>query len=413
MIPPAPFGSGHTSERANVTAVLATGLTRILSGDAQVLANKRIGLLVNPTAVDSALHHIVDVLHAAPSVRLACLFGPEHGVRGDAQDMIGVGEARDSVTGLPMYSLYGQTEASLHPRPETLQGLDAVVYDIQDIGSRYYTYVWTLLHMMQACARAGVEVIVLDRPNPLGGEDVEGGAILSDYCSFVGRVSIPNRHGLTAGEIATMCNEVEGIGCNLTVVPMAGWRRDHDYEATSLPWVMPSPNMPTLDTAYVYPGMCLIEGTELSEGRGTTRPFELVGAPFVSYAEARALAAALEREDLPGVRFRAVVFTPTFHKFAGRRCGGVQLHVITRRTFRPYATGVAILRAFKQMWPNEFRWRTREYEFVSDKPAIDLLTGGPALREGIDAGVGLDALVASWLPAQESFKARRGKWLLY
>jgi uncharacterized protein YbbC (DUF1343 family) len=194
---------------------------------------------------------------------------------------------------------------------------------------------------------------------------------------------------------------------------VTGWRRDHDADATALPWVQPSPNMPTLDTAYVYPGLCLIEGTELSEGRGTTRPFELVGAPFVSYAEAEALARALEREDLPGVRFRPVVFTPQFQKFAGRRCGGVQLHVAARRVFRPYLTGVAVVRAFRAMFPTAFRWRTRPYEFVADKPAIDLLAGGPALRTGIDAGLGLDALAAAWRPAEDAFRARRDRWLLY
>lgn len=393
--------------------MVKTGLERVLANETTLLCGKRLGLLVNPTATDRTLRHIVDLLHAAPGIELRCLFGPEHGVRGDAQDMVGVGEARDSVTGLPMYSLYGDTEASLSPRPETLEGLDAVVFDIQDVGSRYYTYVWTLLHVMQACARAGVEVIVLDRPNPLGGVEVEGGAIREGYRSFVGRASIPNRHGLTAGEIARMVNETEGVGCRLEVVTMEGWRREQFYDATGLPWILPSPNMPTLDTAFVYPGMCLVEGTELSEARGTTKPFELVGAPFVSYAEARELAATLNREDLPGVVFRALVFTPTFHKFGGRRCGGVQVHVVDRRVFRPYLTGVAVLRAFRHMFPEGFRWRTRRYEFVDDKPAVDLLAGGPELREGIDAGLSLDALAAAWRPAEEDFRRRRERWLLY
>lgn len=388
-----------------------TGLARILDGD-DTLRGKRVGLLVNPTAVSVELRHAVDLFVAA-GVQVVCLFGPEHGVRGDAQDMVGVAEARDSVTGLPMYSLYGADEASLVPRPEMLAGLDAVVYDIQDIGSRYYTYVWTLLHMMQVAAPLGVEVVVLDRPNPIGGVDVEGGAIRPDFRSFVGRVSMPVRHGMTAGEIARMCNEVEGIGCKLTVVEMRGWSRDRDFDATGLPWVLPSPNMPTLDTAYVYPGMCLVEGTELSEARGTTRPFELVGAPFVSYAEARALAESLEREDLPGVRFRPVVFTPMFQKHARRRCGGLQLHVASRRGFRPYLTGVAVLRAFRHMFPEAFQWRTREYEFIAHHPAIDLLTGGAEVREGIDAGRSLEAIAASWRPAEDEFRARRGRWLLY
>jgi uncharacterized protein YbbC (DUF1343 family) len=394
---------------------LATGLARVLSGEVGALRGKRVGLLVNPTSVDAGLRHVVDVLHGSDHCDVKCLFGPEHGVRGDAQDMVDVGDARDSVTGLPMYSLYGDTEASLRPRPEMLAGLDAVVYDIQDIGARYYTYVWTLLHMMQACAPAGVEVIVLDRPNPLGGvaEDVEGGEILPDHRSFVGRVSIPNRHGLTAGELARLCNDREAIGCRLTVIPMTGWHRGYDFDATGLPWVMPSPNMPTLDTAFVYPGMCLIEGTELSEGRGTTRPFELAGAPFVSFAEAHRLAAALHAEDLPGVRFRPVVFTPTFQKFAGRRCGGVALHVLSRRSFRPYLTGVAVVRAFRHTFPDQFRWRRRRYEFVEAHPAIDLLAGGPALREGIDAGLSLDALAAAWRPAERAFVVERNRCLLY
>jgi len=296
---------------------------------------------------------------------------------------------------------------------EVLEGLDAVVYDIQDIGTRYYTYVWTLLHMMQACAARDVEVIVLDRPNPIGGVEVEGGFIREGYRSFVGRASLPNRHGLTAGEVARLVNDTEKVGCRLEVVTANGWRRDQYFDETGLPWVNPSPNMPQLDTALVYPGMCLIEGTELSEGRGTTRPFEVVGAPFVSYAEAHQLATLLHKEDLPGIRFRPIVFTPTFQKHAGRRCGGVHLHVVDRRTFRPYLTGLAVLRAFRQLFPTNFRWRTREYEFVKDKPAIDLLAGGPEVREGIDAGWTLDQLAATWRPGEQTFLEDRRRWLLY
>src|SRR5688572_4615653 len=212
--------------------MVETGLQRVLSGQVTALQGKRLGLLVNPTSVDHRLSHIADLVRARRELHVVCLFGPEHGVRGDAQDMVGVDEARDSVTGLPMYSLYGRTEESLHPRPEMLEGLDAVVYDIQDIGSRYYTHVWTLLHMMQACARRGIEVIVLDRPNPLGGEEVEGGAIMDGYRSFVGRGSLPNRHGLTAGEVARMVNETEGVGCRLEVVTCAGWRRGQYFDET-------------------------------------------------------------------------------------------------------------------------------------------------------------------------------------
>lgn len=392
--------------------MVKTGLDRLLAGEVPSLRGKRVGLLVNHTAVDDRLRHVVDCLVGSEFTEVRALFGPEHGVRGDAQDMVGVGAANDSLTGLPMYSLYGDSEASLRPRAEQVAGLDAVVFDIQDVGSRYYTYVWTLLHMMEVCARADVAVVVLDRPNPLGGVAIEGGKISDGYRSFVGRASIPNRHGLTVGELARLVNEEEGIRCRLEVVPMTGWRRSMHHDETGLPWVMPSPNMPTLDTAFVYPGMCLVEGTELSEARGTTRPFELVGAPFCSYSEARVLAAALDDEHLPGVCFRPVVFMPTFHKFAHKRCGGLQLHVTDRAVFRPYLTGIATLRAFRERCP-EFRWRTKAYEFVSDVPAIDLLCGGPEVREAIDAHTPLAELAQSWRPAEDEFRARRERWLLY
>ena len=392
--------------------MVKTGLARVLDGSVS-LRGKRIGLCVNPTSVDTRLRFSVDLLHAMDGVELRCLFGPEHGVRGDAQDMVGVGEARDSVTGLPMYSLYGEDESSLWPRPEWLDDLDSVVFDMQDVGSRYYTYVWTLLHIMQVAAKKGVEVIVLDRPNPLGGEEVEGGAIADAYRSFVGRVSIPNRHGMTVGEIARMVNDSEKVGAALTIVEMQGWKRSDWYADTGLPWVLTSPNMPTLETALVYPGMCLVEGTELSEARGTTKPFELVGAPFAGFADANAMAEALDALALPGVKFRPVVFTPTFHKFAGKRCGGLQLHVHEPRAFKPYLTGVAVLREWRARFPRELRWRTRPYEFVADKPAIDLLCGGPEVREAIDAGTPVPAIAETWRAAERDFREKREPWLIY
>jgi uncharacterized protein YbbC (DUF1343 family) len=395
-----------------VSAAVKTGLDRVLCGESSVLRGKRIGLLCNPTAVAENLRHIADVVETTGAT-LVCLFGPEHGVRGDAQDMIGVGEAKDSVTGVPMHSLYGSDEASLWPKPEHVAGLDAVVYDIQDVGSRYYTYVWTLLHVMQVAAPLGVEVIVLDRPNPIGGIEVEGGAITPGCFSFVGRASIPNRHGLTAGELARYVNHSLGVGAQVTVVEMRGWRREMYFDETGLPWVQPSPNMPTLDTALVYPGMCLVEGTELSEGRGTTRPFENVGAPFISYKEAEDVAQALAREDLPGVAFRPLVFQPTFHKFGGKRCGGVALHVRERHALRPYLTAVAILRELRRRYPSQFHWRTRPYEFVANVPAIDLLCGSAEVRTGIDSGQSLGELAATWRAAERAFVSARQPWLLY
>jgi uncharacterized protein YbbC (DUF1343 family) len=385
-----------------------TGLERALAGEAGALAGRRIGLIANPTAVDAELRHAVDGLAGLPGVTLAALFGPEHGLRGEAQDMIGVAEARDARTGLPVWSLYGPDEASLAPSSAMLEGLDALVFDIQDVGSRYYTFVWTMVLAMRAAARAGIAFVVLDRPNPLGGERVEGGAIAPGYESFVGLCSCPNRHGLTAGEIARWRAAVEGLDLELEVVTMEGWRRAMYFDQTGLPWVLPSPNMPTLDTALVYPGGCLVEGTELSEGRGTTRPFELIGAPFI---DGHALAAALA--PLPGARLRPCTFLPTFHKHAGTPCGAVQIHVTDRAAFRPYVTGVALLAAVRRLHGEAMAWRRAAYEFVDRIPAIDLLCGSPAVREGIDAGADVEELAATWQDAERDFAEARRDWLLY
>jgi uncharacterized protein YbbC (DUF1343 family) len=387
-----------------------TGLARLASEGSPLLAGRRIGLLCNPTAVDASLRHAIDLLSARPELELTALFGPEHGVRGDAQDMIGVVDARDAATGLPVFSLYGSTEASLSPTAEMLDAIDVMVFDIQDVGSRYYTFVWTMVLAMRACAKAGKPFVVLDRPNPIGGVHVEGPAIDPGFESFVGLVSCPTRHGLTAGEIARWRHAVEKLDCELLVIAMTGYERDSWFEHTGLPWILPSPNMPTVDTALVYPGMCLVEGTELSEGRGTTRPFELVGAPHL---DGQRLAADLAAMQLPGVAFRPVVYTPTFHKHAGQACGGVQLHVTDREAFRPLRTGVAFLAACRAQNPDAFRWRAKAYEFVDAIPAIDLLAGSPALRLGIEAGATLDELTARWPRDEGAFTDERAQYLLY
>jgi uncharacterized protein YbbC (DUF1343 family) len=387
-----------------------TGLERLLDGEGPRLAGRRVGLIANPTSVNGELCHSIDLLLAA-GLDLVALFGPEHGLRGEAQYMVAVGdETRDRRTGLPVHSLYGHTAASLSPTAEMLSGLDTVLFDMQDVGSRYYTYAATMVLAMRVCARAGVEMVVLDRPNPLGGELVEGGTVEPGFESFVGLLDVPNRHGLTVGELARMARELERLDVALTVVPMDGWRRDMRYADTGLPWVLPSPNMPTEDTALVYPGMCLLEGTEVSEGRGTTRPFEIAGAPYV---DGYALADALAVVELPGVRFRPLVFAPTFDKYTGKACSGVQLHVSDRRAFRPYLTGVAFVHAVRSLWPGEFAWRTRAYEFVDQIPAIDLLCGSAAVREGIDRGASLAELHATWSDAERDFGQRRAAWLLY
>jgi uncharacterized protein YbbC (DUF1343 family) len=386
---------------------VVSGLER-LCADPAVLRGRRVGLIANPTAVDVELRHAADLLAALPSVRLTALFGPEHGVRGDAQDMIEVGDARDARTGLPVHSLYGHDAASLAPTAAMLEDVDVLVYDVQDVGSRYYTFVWTMVLAMRAAAAAGKAFVVLDRPNPIGGALVEGGAIASGYDSFVGLCSCPNRHGFTAGEVARWRAAEERLDLDLEIVAMDGWRRDLAFADTGLPWVMPSPNMPTVDTALVYPGMCLVEGTELSEGRGTTRPFELAGAPGL---DGDALAAALA--PLPGARFRPVVFRPTFQKHAGEACGGVQIHVTDPVAFRPYLTGVAWLAAARALLGDGFAWRSRAYEFVDRIPAIDLLAGSATLRELVDAGAAPADIAATWAADEAAFVEARRAWFLY
>ena len=386
-----------------------TGLARLVREGNTQIAGKRVGFICNPTSVDHELAHGIDLLRAK-GVNLTALFGPEHGVRGDAQDMIGVGDDRDPVTGLPVFSLYGHDEASLTPTPAMLDEIDVMVFDVQDVGSRYYTFVWTMVLAMRACAKAKKPFFVLDRPNPIGGHLVEGPAITPGFESFVGLVSCPNRHGLTAGEIARWRHAVEKLDCELTVISMRGWERDLYFEHTGLPWVLPSPNMPTVDTALVYPGMCLVEGTELSEARGTTRPFELSGAPFI---DGQRLARDMTAMELPGCVLRPIVYTPTFHKHAMKANGGVQIHVTHSDAFRPYRTGVAFLKAAHDQAPEQFAWRAKAYEFVDQIPALDLLAGSAALREGIEAGASIDDLTARWPRDEGAWLEEREPYLLY
>lgn len=392
---------------------MRTGLEVAVSEGFRQLRGKRVGAICNPTTVDRKFVHLADHLAAAEGVTLAALFGPEHGIRGTAQDMIHVaGENRDPRTGVPVYSLYGPTFESLSPTEEMLRGLDVLVFDIQDVGARYYTYVYTMALSMRVAARAGVKFMVLDRPNPIDGIHVEGGSVQEPFRSFVGLYDLPNRHGMTAGELAGLFNELHPADerCELEVIRCEGWDRRKEFDATGLPWIPPSPNMPTLDTARVYPGMCMIEGTNLSEGRGTTTPFELWGAPFLDPWE---LAEALEAEQLAGVAFRPAYFEPTFQKQARKTCGGVMLHVTDREAFQPVRTGVACLMAARRLGGDAFQWRTEEYEYRSDVPAIDLLAGDADLRRGIDAGRSLAELTAGWDEALSRFLPLRKKHLLY
>jgi uncharacterized protein YbbC (DUF1343 family) len=370
----------------------------------------RVGLVTHPAAVDGRLRHIRERLAAAPGVHLAALFGPEHGWMGEAQDLIGVEGGTEPDSGLRIYSLYGDSFDSLSPTVEQLRDLDALVIDLQDVGSRYYTFQATMLLCLEAAARRGLRVVVLDRPNPLGGERVEGPLLRAGYESFVGIHPIVTRHGMTIGELARLYQSERKLNVELLVVPCEGWRRDCDFDQTGLPWVLPSPNMPTLDTAFVYPGQCLLEGTNLSEGRGATRPFELCGAPWI---DARKLCRRLQDESWPGVSFRPTWFRPTFQKFAGQTCAGVQLHVTDRQAFQPVRVGLAVLAAFREQSREAFAWRTEPYEFVTDRLAIDLLFGSDRERVALEAGTPVRDICRAWEAEEAAFRQRRQPYLMY
>lgn len=394
-----------------MAAMVRSGLDCLVAEGFRSLAGRRVGLVCHPASIAADLRHLTTCCRDA-GVEVVRCFGPEHGIWADAQDMVAVDDAGavEPVTGAPVHSLYGRDEASLSPTAEQLADLDVLLIDLQDVGARYYTYVYTAALCVRAAARAGVEAWVLDRPNPLGGVHVEGNLQDPRYRSFVGLWPLPNRHGLTIGELVALLDDREGFGAELRVVPMEGWRRRMLFDETGLPWVQPSPNMPTLDTALVYPGMCLLEGTNLSEGRGTTRPFELVGADFIDPFD---LAGALNALDLPGIRFRPVYFRPTFHKFAGRTIGGVALHVTDRETFQPLRLGLWFLATVRRLYGDRLQWRTEAYEFVHDRLAIDLLFGGPDARRAIDAGDDVDALWHDWQREAEAFAAVRAPYLRY
>ncbi len=392
---------------------VASGLESFVahgSDRAGLARGARVGLVAHPASVDRSLRHAVDLVAALEGLKLTRLFAPEHGLRGEAQDMEPVGAGVDARTGLPVVSLYGDRVESLKPRPEDLADLDGIVYDLQDVGSRYYTFVYTLSYVMEAASVAGIPVVVLDRPNPIGGARIEGPVLDPAMASFVGRYALPVRHGLTAGELARLFNEHFGIGCDLRVVPMTGWRRKMHHDDTGLPWVAPSPNMPTLVTAEVYPGGCLVEGTNLSEGRGTTRPFELIGSPWI---DGERLAAVLSGSTLPGVLVRPVTFRPMFQKHAGEVCEGVQIHIGDRSTFRPFATYLVLIREARVQAPAAFDWRREPYEFETKRLAIDLLLGRSDIRQMLEAGAGLDDLENRWRRDLDDYDEIRRRFFMY
>jgi uncharacterized protein YbbC (DUF1343 family) len=384
-----------------------SGLDVLADRTRALLRGRRLGLLAHQASVDRRLRHAALLLADVGGARLAALFAPEHGLWGSAQDHARVRGTTDPATGLRVFSLYGARRA---PTPAMLRGLDVLVVDLQDVGARYYTFVWTMALAMRACARAGVRVVVLDRPNPLGGARVEGNVPDPAFASFVGLYPLPARHGMTIGELALYLNAAHGIGCGLTVVPMRGWRRAMDWEDTGLPWVAPSPNMPTPDTARVYPGGCLVEGTNLSEGRGTTRPFEWLGAPWL---DAHRYAAALDALGLPGVQFRPARFVPTFHKWAGRACEGVQVHVTDRARFTPFLAGLAAIAVARRQARGRFAWRRPPYEFERRRLPIDILLGTDRIRRALEREVPLSALERAWQPDLARWTRARAPYLLY
>jgi uncharacterized protein YbbC (DUF1343 family) len=371
------------------------------------LAGARVGVVCNHASIDGDFIHVIDRAATADGVTLAAIFGPQHGFRSDVQDnMVETPHRDDPRRRVPIYSLYSETR---EPTAEMLHGLDVLVIDLQDIGARIYTYIYTMANCLRAAARHGVQVIVCDRPNPIG-DAVEGATLVRGWESFVGLFPIPMRHGMTIGELAKLFNDAFGLGARLDIAKMEGWRRDMYADATALPWVMPSPNMPTLDTAVVYPGTVLFEGTMLSEGRGTTRPFELVGAPWI---DAERFAAEMNALGLPGAHFRPAGFEPTFQKHAKQPCGGCQIHVLDRGAFQPVITGVALIEMFRRFDPGKFAWRQPPYEYEHDKVPIDILAGSDVLRKQIESGVSLTEIAGSWKADEEAFRRLRKPYLLY
>jgi uncharacterized protein YbbC (DUF1343 family) len=384
------------------------GIEVLLESGHSLIREARIGIVVHPASILSNLRHTADVLWRADEFRVVSLFGPQHGARGEKQDnMVESEYYQDPDTHLPVHSLYGETR---RPTAAMMEDVDVLLYDLQDVGTRVYTFVNTMAYCMEACAEFEKKMVVLDRPNPINGNEVEGALLNPEYSSFVGLYPIPMRHGMTPGELALFFNSEFGIHCDLTVIPMEHWARANWFDQTGLPWVLPSPNLPTLDSATVYPGMVLVEGTCLSEGRGTTRPFELVGAPFI---RSRQYAEALNALHLPGVWFRAAHFQPTFQKWAGQMCGGVQIHLTDRQRYEPYLTGIAVISTACALYPESFEWRRPPYEYERTRLPIDILSGGSEMRNMIEQNESLDLIRESWQADVTDFLRRRKPYLLY
>jgi uncharacterized protein YbbC (DUF1343 family) len=382
-----------------------TGIDVLEKNCFDILRKDKIGIVVNPASVNRNLDPTLDIL-LKNNIEVKAVFGPQHGLSAEIQaNMLEWEGFIDKRTGLPVYSLYGKVRK---PLPEMLKTFDTLVFDLPDVGARYYTFIWTLGLCMQACAEQGKKMIILDRPNPINGTKVEGPVLNPEFSSFVGMYPIAVRHGMTVGELARMFNEEFEIGCPLAVVKMEGWERKMWFDDTGLPWVIPSPNMPTLDTATVYPGMCLLEGTNLSEGRGTTRPFEIFGAPWLDPCLLKEM---LEKEKFPGVFFRPLSFIPTFNKWKDELCRGIQIHVTDRERFLPFETALAIVKYSQELHPDSFRWSVPPYEYEEKKLPFDIIAGTDRLRKMMNKE--LKEICKSWQKDLEDFKSMREKYLFY
>lgn len=387
---------------------MRTGLENLIDGPPEWLFGPRIGLLCNPASVNRRFRHARHLIHETFPGQLTALFSPQHGFFAEKQDnMIESDHCLDPGLNLPVFSLYGKTRI---PTDEMMDAIDILLVDIQDVGTRVYTFVYTLSYCMEAAARHGKKVVILDRPNPVGGIQVEGNLLLPEYASFVGRYPIPMRHGLTIGEFASFINSRHDIGCDLTILPMTGWRRQMYFSDTGLPWIAPSPNLPTPVSAMVYPGQVLLEGTNISEGRGTTQPFELFGAPFI---DPRKIIAMLGGNELAGAILRPVVFEPTSGKWAGTPCHGFQIHVTDPAAFLPYATTIQLLTAIYRNHPDQFAWKMPPYEYEYEKKPIDLITGDPKIRKQIEAGEDIAAMRSQWEEAEIRFLELARPFYLY
>lgn len=384
------------------------GIEKLLEVSPKWLGEKRIGLLVNQASVDSHLRHTADLLVQSYPNNVRALFGPQHGIQGEKQDnMVESDDFTHPQFNLPVFSLYGATRM---PTREMLEHIDILIIDLQDVGTRVYTFISTMAYCLQAATQHDKKVVVLDRPNPIGGDRLEGNLLREELCSFVGVYSLPMRHGLTIGELALLFNNHYQIGCELEIIPMEGWNRQMLFSETALHWIPPSPNLPTPTTAMVYPGQVILEGTNLSEGRGTTRPFELIGAPFIDPYQ---LKNKVQKNKLAGIHLREVFFQPTFNKWHNEVCGGLQIHITDPHTYKPYLTTLAMLKDIISLYPHHFTWRTSPYEYESEKMPADLIIGNKSVREGIEQQREIPDLEKSWQKELQDFKEIAQRYFLY